>query len=97
MPLLVAPTAFHRLADPDGELATARAAAAAGTVMCLSTLSSVTPAELAAAVPGGRLWFQRYWSADRGFTAWAINVYATRPEFRPAIGTSEGLTHLEAS
>jgi isopentenyl diphosphate isomerase/L-lactate dehydrogenase-like FMN-dependent dehydrogenase len=69
MPLLVAPTAFHRLAHPDGELATARAAARAATVMCLSTLSSVTPAELAAAAPGARLWFQLYWSADRGFTA----------------------------
>ena len=42
MPLLVAPTAFQRLAHDAGELATARAAAAAGTVMCLSTLASVT-------------------------------------------------------
>ena len=31
--------------------------------------SSVTPAELAAAAPGARLWFQLYWSSDRGFTA----------------------------
>jgi 4-hydroxymandelate oxidase len=69
MPLLVAPTAFHRLAHPDGELATARAAAAAGTIMCQSTLSSVAPGELAAGAPGARLWFQLYWSADRGFTA----------------------------
>ena len=69
LPVLVAPTAFHRLADPEGELATARAAAAAGTVMCLSTLSSVSPAELAAAAPGARQWFQLYWSRDRGFTA----------------------------
>jgi len=68
MPVLVAPTAFQRLAHPDGELATARAAAAAGTVMCQSSLSSVTPAELAGAAPGGRRWFQLYWSADRGFT-----------------------------
>jgi len=68
MPLLVAPTAFQRLADPEGELATARAAAAAGTVMCLSTLSSVSPAELAAAAPGAPQWFQLYWSQDRGFT-----------------------------
>ena len=60
MPLLVAPTAFQRLADPEGELATARAAAAAGTVMCLSTLSSVSPAELAAAAPGAPQWFQLY-------------------------------------
>jgi isopentenyl diphosphate isomerase/L-lactate dehydrogenase-like FMN-dependent dehydrogenase len=46
----------------------ARAAAAAGTVMCLSTMSSVTPAELAEAAPGSAQWFQLYWSLDRGFT-----------------------------
>jgi isopentenyl diphosphate isomerase/L-lactate dehydrogenase-like FMN-dependent dehydrogenase len=68
MPVLVAPTAFHRLAHPEGEAATARAAAAARTVMCLSTLASASPAELAAAAPGGRHWFQLYWSRDRGFT-----------------------------
>ncbi len=68
LPLLVAPTAFHRLAHPEGELATARAAATAGTVMCLSTLSSVSPAELAAAAPGAPQWFQLYCSRDRGFT-----------------------------
>ena len=68
MPLLVAPTAFQRLADPDGELAMARAAATAGTVMTLSTLSSVTPRELAAAAPGAAQWFQLYWSRDRAFT-----------------------------
>jgi isopentenyl diphosphate isomerase/L-lactate dehydrogenase-like FMN-dependent dehydrogenase len=69
MPVLVAPTAFQRLAHSDGEGATARAAASAGTVMCQSTLSSVTPVELARAAPGARLWFQLYWSTDRGFTA----------------------------
>jgi len=69
MPVLVAPTAFQRLAHADGEVATARAAAGTGTVMCQSTLSSVTPGELAAAAPGARLWFQLYWSRDRGFTA----------------------------
>jgi isopentenyl diphosphate isomerase/L-lactate dehydrogenase-like FMN-dependent dehydrogenase len=68
MPLLLAPTAFHRLADPEGECAAARAAATAGTVMCLSTLSSVSPAELAAAAPEATLWFQLYCSRDRGFT-----------------------------
>src|SRR3954449_13444610 len=36
IPILVAPTAFHRLAPPEGELATARAAGAAETVMVLS-------------------------------------------------------------
>jgi 4-hydroxymandelate oxidase len=68
LPLLVAPTAFQRLCHPDGELALARAAARGGTVTTLSTLASVTPAELAAAAPGGPKWFQLYWSRDRGFT-----------------------------
>jgi isopentenyl diphosphate isomerase/L-lactate dehydrogenase-like FMN-dependent dehydrogenase len=76
LPVLVAPTAFQRLADPDGELATARAAAVAGTVMTLSTLSSVTPAELAAAAPGAPQWFQLYWSRDRGFTQELVQAAA---------------------
>jgi hypothetical protein len=32
--------------------------------------------------------------ADRGFTAWAVNLYTARPDFRPAIGTLEGLRQL---
>jgi isopentenyl diphosphate isomerase/L-lactate dehydrogenase-like FMN-dependent dehydrogenase len=68
LPVLVAPTAFQRLAHPDGELATARAAATAETIMCLSTIASVTPADVAAAAPGAPHWFQLYWSTDRGFT-----------------------------
>jgi isopentenyl diphosphate isomerase/L-lactate dehydrogenase-like FMN-dependent dehydrogenase len=68
MPILVAPTAFQRLAHPEGELATARGAAAAGTIMCLSTLGGASPRELAEAAPAGRRWFQLYWSRDRGFT-----------------------------
>jgi isopentenyl diphosphate isomerase/L-lactate dehydrogenase-like FMN-dependent dehydrogenase len=68
MPVLVAPTALHRIAHPEGELATARGAAAAGTVMCLSNIASYSPAELAAAAPSGRRWFQLYWGRDRGFT-----------------------------
>lgn len=66
MPLLVAPTAFHRMAHPDGEVATARAAAAAGTVMCLSTLATSTPAEVAAV--GGPRWFQLYVFRDEAVT-----------------------------
>jgi isopentenyl diphosphate isomerase/L-lactate dehydrogenase-like FMN-dependent dehydrogenase len=67
MPVLVAPTAFHRLAHPDGEIATARGAAAVGTVMCLSSLAGASPAEIAEVTPGGAHWFQLYWSRDRGF------------------------------
>ncbi len=68
MPLLVAPTAFHRIAHEDGEAATARAAATAGTIMCLSTLATATPAEVAAAAPGAPRWFQLYVFRDRGVT-----------------------------
>jgi isopentenyl diphosphate isomerase/L-lactate dehydrogenase-like FMN-dependent dehydrogenase len=68
MPLLVAPTAFHRLASPEGEVATARAAASVGTVMCLSTLATSTPAEVAAAAPGAPRWFQLYHFRDEGVT-----------------------------
>jgi isopentenyl diphosphate isomerase/L-lactate dehydrogenase-like FMN-dependent dehydrogenase len=68
MPLLVAPTAIQRLAHPDGEAGMARAAAAAGTVMCLSTLATSTPAEVAAAAPGAARWFQLYVFRDRGVT-----------------------------
>ncbi|MBA3300309.1 MAG: alpha-hydroxy-acid oxidizing protein [Thermoleophilaceae bacterium] len=68
MPLLVAPTAFHKLCASEGEGATARAAAAAGTVMCLSTLATMAPAEVAAAAPEGRRWFQVYVFGDEGIT-----------------------------
>ncbi len=66
MPVLVAPTAFHRLADPEGEVATARAAAARGTVMILSTLSTRPVEEVCAC--GGTAWFQLYVYRDRGAT-----------------------------
>ena len=69
MPVLVAPIAFQRLAHAEAEVATARAAADRGTVMCQSTLSSVTPAELATAASDSHLWFQLYWSRDRAFAA----------------------------
>ena len=65
LPVLVAPMAFQGLAHPDGEKAMARGAAAAGTVMCLSTLSTVGLEEAAEAAPGGARWFQLYWGPDR--------------------------------
>jgi isopentenyl diphosphate isomerase/L-lactate dehydrogenase-like FMN-dependent dehydrogenase len=69
MPVLVAPTGLARLAHEDGEAAIARASSAVGTAFCLSTLSSLTPAEAAAAAPDCHRWFQLYWSRDRGFTS----------------------------
>jgi isopentenyl diphosphate isomerase/L-lactate dehydrogenase-like FMN-dependent dehydrogenase len=66
MPILVAPTAFQRVAHPDGEVATARAAKAAGTIYCYSTLATSTPAEVSE--PEGQRWFQLYVFRDEGIT-----------------------------
>src|SRR6266545_8069535 len=60
LPVLIAPLAMQRMAHPDGEEATARAAAAARTVMCLSSAATCAPAEMAAAAPPGARWFQVY-------------------------------------
>jgi isopentenyl diphosphate isomerase/L-lactate dehydrogenase-like FMN-dependent dehydrogenase len=68
MPLLVAPVAFQRLVDPDGEVAMARAAAAAGTIMCLSTIATSHPAEIATEAPAAPRWFQLYCFRDRAVT-----------------------------
>ena len=65
LPVLVAPTAFQRMAHPEGETAMARGSAAAGAVMCLSTAATATIEEVAAAAPQGKRWFQLYWSRDR--------------------------------
>lgn len=69
-PIVVAPTAFHRLADPEGEVATARGAAAASAVMCLSSLSNTSMEGVAAApgCDGASRWFQLYVFRDRGVT-----------------------------
>jgi isopentenyl diphosphate isomerase/L-lactate dehydrogenase-like FMN-dependent dehydrogenase len=68
LPVLVAPVALQRMAHPEGEPGMARAAAAAGTIMCLSTLATARPSEVAAAAPAAPLWFQLYVLRDRGVT-----------------------------
>jgi 4-hydroxymandelate oxidase len=66
-PVALAPAAFQRLANPDGELAAARAARAAGTLLIASTLSTYSVDDIAAAAPGP-LWLQLYVFRDRGLT-----------------------------
>ena len=68
MPVLVAPVAYQGMAHPEAEAGMAAGAADAGTVMCLSTLSNTRPAEVAAAAPEGRRWFQLYAFEDKGVT-----------------------------
>ena len=67
MPIMVAPTAFHCMANPEGEVATARAAGKAGTIMMLSTLStrSIEEVMTEATAP---VWFQLYVYKDREAT-----------------------------
>jgi 4-hydroxymandelate oxidase len=60
IPVAVAPMATHGLAHPLGEIASARAAAAAGVPFTLSTMSSRSIEEVAEAAPDGRNWFQLY-------------------------------------
>ena len=67
MPLIVGPTGLSGLFWPDGELATARAAAAAGTAFCLSHGSTCTIEELAAGGAAPR-WMQVFMFKDRGMT-----------------------------
>lgn len=66
-PIGVAPTAFHRLAHDDGEAATARGAAQAGALLCVSSFATLALEDIATAAPGSK-WFQLYVHRDRGFT-----------------------------
>ena len=65
IPLVLAPTGFTRIADPEGEVAVARAAARAGVPYTLSTLGTRSIEEVADA-SDGRKWFQLYMFRDRG-------------------------------
>jgi len=67
-PIGVAPSAFHRVAHPDGETATARGAAQAGALYVVSSRASMRPAEVAAAAPEAPRWFQVYVWAERSIT-----------------------------
>ncbi|MGW0820295.1 alpha-hydroxy acid oxidase [Streptomyces sp. NPDC002845] len=75
MPIMLSPTAFHKLVDAEGELATARAAAAAGAIMIVSMASTVAVGEIADAARGAvhdsdpaPLWFQLYIQPDLEIT-----------------------------
>ena len=68
-PLLVAPMAYHRMAHPDGEAASAAGAAAAGAAYVCSTQATMSVEEVAAAAPDAVRWFQVYVVRDRGWTA----------------------------
>ncbi|WP_424638434.1 alpha-hydroxy acid oxidase [Embleya sp. AB8] len=75
LPILLSPTAFHKLVDPVGESATARAAAGAGAIMIVSMAATVAVGEIADAAraavapePAPPLWFQLYLQPDPEIT-----------------------------
>ncbi len=67
-PIVIAPMALHGLAHPDGELESARAAAATSSILCVSTFASRDIGAVAAAVRDGARWFQLYVFKDHGVT-----------------------------
>ncbi|MBP2231040.1 4-hydroxymandelate oxidase [Azospirillum agricola] len=71
-PILLAPTAYHKLAHPDGERATVLAAAALEAAMVVSTQASVSLEDVAAEARSAQsqapLWFQLYLQADHGLS-----------------------------
>jgi isopentenyl diphosphate isomerase/L-lactate dehydrogenase-like FMN-dependent dehydrogenase len=67
VPVMPAPPGHHQKGHPDGELATARAAASVGTGMLLSHYSNYSMEEVAAASDGFK-WFQLYVFPDRDYT-----------------------------
>ncbi len=64
---MLAPTAFHRLSHPEGELATVEGANRAGVGLVLSSFSTVSVEEIAAAARHP-MWFQLYVQKDKGLT-----------------------------
>ncbi|MBW8484887.1 lactate 2-monooxygenase [Actinomadura parmotrematis] len=68
-PVLLAPVGVQSILHPDGELATARAAAAAGVTQIVSTAASYEIEKVAEAAGDGPRWYQLYWPKDRELAA----------------------------
>ncbi len=99
MPVLVAPMAFQQIAHEEGELAMARGAAAASTLMCLSTVATATPSDVAAVAPGAPRWLQIYVFRDREVSDQVI-AEALGAGFSALVLTADlpvyGIRHREA-
>jgi 4-hydroxymandelate oxidase len=73
VPVMIAPTAMHRLVLAEGERATARAAATAGVTYIVSMAATAAIEEIAQAAPSGRRWMQAYVRRDRAVTRAALD------------------------
>jgi 4-hydroxymandelate oxidase len=87
-PVLLAPTAIQGLAHPEGEVASARGAAAAGACTVLSSLATRSLEDVAAAAPGSPLWMQVYVLRDRGHTT-ALVDRAVAAGYRALVLTAD--------
>ncbi|MEK7882097.1 alpha-hydroxy acid oxidase [Methyloversatilis sp. NSM2] len=94
-PLLLAPIAYQRLQHPDGECASAMAAAAQDGQMIVSTLAS-QPLEQIAGAAEKPLWFQLYWQGDRERTARLLDR-ALAAGYRCVVFTVDAPIKLAAS
>ena len=88
-PILVAPTAMHRFFTADGELATARAAADAGTVFVVSMAATHSVEDVAAVAPDAARWAQMYMLRDRGRTR-ALAERAAGAGYRAVVASVDG-------
>ncbi|XP_075107356.1 peroxisomal (S)-2-hydroxyacid oxidase GLO4 isoform X1 [Nicotiana tabacum] len=86
-PIMIAPTAMHKLAHPEGEVATARAAAASDVIMGLSYMSTCTVEEVASSCDAVRF-FQIYVYKRRDITALMVQR-AERNGFKAIILTAD--------
>jgi 4-hydroxymandelate oxidase len=89
IPILVAPTAMHRFFTPDGEVATARAAADVDTVYVVSMAATTSVEAVASAAPDGRHWAQMYMLRDRGRTR-ALAERARAAGYRAIVASVDG-------
>jgi isopentenyl diphosphate isomerase/L-lactate dehydrogenase-like FMN-dependent dehydrogenase len=85
-PVMLAPLGVQGILHPDGELATARAAAALGVPLILSGVSSVPLEDVAAAMGDAPRWFQLYWSSDPDVAA-SFLARAGRAGYRAIVVT----------
>jgi isopentenyl diphosphate isomerase/L-lactate dehydrogenase-like FMN-dependent dehydrogenase len=96
-PVMIAPVGVQTLAHPDGELATARAAAALGLPYVHSTAAAHSFEQVAEANSGGPRWYQLYWPTDddvcisflsrakaAGYSALVVTLDTTLLGYRPA-------------
>lgn len=109
VPVLLAPVGAQGILHEDGEVATARAAASVGVPTVLSSVSSETMEDVAAALGDGPDWFQLYWPADpaladslleraedAGFDAVVVTVDTPLPGWREGALQEAYLPFLDA-